>query len=132
MAAQDKALHILHRHVQLPGDKGAEARRVQHARLAEHAVFRERADAIGQVDHRVERVADQQQDALRRVAHHLLDHGQDNTGILVHQVIARHDKYVVVEKVGPAGEVAEQLEGEPNPATATVEVDGRDDHADEA
>jgi hypothetical protein len=48
------------------------------------------------------------------------------------QVIARHDNYVVVEKVGPAGEVAEQLEGEPNPATATVEVDGGHDQADEA
>jgi hypothetical protein len=35
-------------------------------------------------------------------------------------------------KVGPAGEVAEQLEGEPNPATATVEVDGGHDQADEA
>ena len=39
------------------------------------------------------------------------------------QVISRHDNYVVVEKTGPAGEVAEQLEGEPNPATASVEVD---------
>jgi hypothetical protein len=48
------------------------------------------------------------------------------------QVIARHDRYVVVEKVGPAGEVAEQLDGEPNPATATVEVDGGNDQADEA
>jgi hypothetical protein len=39
------------------------------------------------------------------------------------QVIERHDRYVIVVKVGPAGEVAEQLEGEPDPATAVVQGD---------
>jgi len=38
------------------------------------------------------------------------------------QVVERHDRYVVVLKVGPAGEVAEQLEGEPDPANAAVEA----------
>jgi hypothetical protein len=38
------------------------------------------------------------------------------------QVVEAHDRYVVVKKLGPAGEVAEQLEGEPDPATAVVEV----------
>jgi hypothetical protein len=41
------------------------------------------------------------------------------------QVIEEGDGYVVVAKIGPAGEVAEQLEGEPDPATAEVEVDER-------
>ena len=41
------------------------------------------------------------------------------------RVVERHDNYVVVEKVGIAGEVVEQLDGEPNPATASVEVDAR-------
>lgn len=39
------------------------------------------------------------------------------------QVIESHDRYVVVEKIGPAAEVAEQLEGDPDPANATVEGD---------
>jgi hypothetical protein len=39
------------------------------------------------------------------------------------QVIETHDNYVVVAKVGPAGEVAEQLEGEADPATAPVDED---------
>ena len=39
------------------------------------------------------------------------------------QVVERHDKYVVVQKVGVAGEVVEQLAGKPNPATASVEVE---------
>lgn len=38
------------------------------------------------------------------------------------QVVEKHDRYVVVLKVGPAGEVAEQLEGEPDPANAAVEA----------
>jgi hypothetical protein len=46
------------------------------------------------------------------------------------QVVEKHDRYVVVLKVGPAGEVAEQLEGEPDPANAAVEASepyGRND-----
>lgn len=39
------------------------------------------------------------------------------------QVVETHDNYVVVIKVGPAGEVAEQLEGEADPATAPVDED---------
>lgn len=39
------------------------------------------------------------------------------------QVVEGHDRYVVVVKVGPAGEVAEQLEGNPDPANAPVEGD---------
>ena len=41
------------------------------------------------------------------------------------QVVETHDTYVVVEKIGPAGEVAEQLEGEEHPATAPVASDER-------
>ena len=39
------------------------------------------------------------------------------------QVVESHDRYVVVVKIGPAGEVAEQLEGEPDPANAALEGD---------
>jgi hypothetical protein len=39
------------------------------------------------------------------------------------QVIERHDNYVIVAKIGPAGEVAQQLEGETDPATASVDED---------
>lgn len=39
------------------------------------------------------------------------------------QVIETHDDYVVVAKVEPAGEVAEQLEREAGPATAPVDKD---------
>jgi hypothetical protein len=41
------------------------------------------------------------------------------------QVVETHDGYVVVAKIGPAGEVAEQLEGDPDPATAEVDADDR-------
>ena len=39
------------------------------------------------------------------------------------RVVETHENYVVVAKIGPAAEVAEQLEGEENPATAPVETD---------
>jgi hypothetical protein len=41
------------------------------------------------------------------------------------QVIESHGAYVVVKKIGPAGEVAEQLEGSSDPETATVVIDQR-------
>lgn len=39
------------------------------------------------------------------------------------QVIEDRDRYVIVVKIGPAGEVAEQLEGDPDPASAAIEGD---------
>jgi hypothetical protein len=39
------------------------------------------------------------------------------------QVIDKHENYVVVAKIGPAAEVAEQLEGKEDPATAPVETE---------
>jgi hypothetical protein len=39
------------------------------------------------------------------------------------QVIETHEAYVVVEKIGPAGEVAEQLEGSSDPENDPVEID---------
>lgn len=50
------------------------------------------------------------------------------------QVIETHDAYVVVKKIGPAGEVAEQLEGSSDPANEAVEIDAhfrRDDPQDD-
>jgi len=47
------------------------------------------------------------------------------------QVVRRHDRYLVVEKIGPAGEIAEQLEGHPDPATAKVDVDHRSRRRDD-
>lgn len=41
------------------------------------------------------------------------------------RVIGKHDAYFVVQKIGPAGDVAEQLEGSPDAATATIKADER-------
>jgi hypothetical protein len=48
------------------------------------------------------------------------------------QVVERHDTYVIAEKVGIAGDVVEQLEGKPNPATASVQVEALHAREDEA
>ena len=46
------------------------------------------------------------------------------------QVVGTHESYVVVKKIGPAGEVAEQLEGSSDAATEAVEIDERYRRAD--
>jgi hypothetical protein len=37
------------------------------------------------------------------------------------QVVEKRGRYIVVEKIGPAGEVAERLEREPDPASAPAD-----------
>ncbi|HET7129203.1 MAG TPA: hypothetical protein VFJ93_09040 [Gaiellaceae bacterium] len=41
------------------------------------------------------------------------------------QVIETQESYVVVKKIGPAGEVAEQLEGSADPESEAVEIESR-------
>jgi hypothetical protein len=63
---------------------------------------------------------------LRRDPRHFLNvpgHQASSQGWA--RVIGKHDAYFVVEKIGPAGDVAEQLEGSPDPATATIQADER-------
>jgi len=48
------------------------------------------------------------------------------------RVVETHDGYVVVEKIGPAGELSERLDGAPNPATAALDRDDRRTRDDKA
>lgn len=52
---------------------------------------------------------------------HVAGHEESSQGSM--RVVERHDRYVVVEKGGSAGDVAEQLEGDRDPAGATIEGD---------
>jgi hypothetical protein len=88
--AEHHRLDVAHRAVERLGQEAAVARRVQHARHADHPLARKAARLHGDVAHHVERVADDDEDRLRRRLRDLLCHRPDDAGVGVQQVVARH------------------------------------------
>src|SRR4051812_1173183 len=78
VAAQHEAGDVAHRDAQLPGDEGAEARRVEHARHADHPLLGEAAGLVGHGAHGVERVRDHDQDRVGRLLHERRGHVADD------------------------------------------------------
>jgi hypothetical protein len=89
-AADPRRAAVLDAHAELHRDERAEAGRVEDAGHAEHALAREAGRLHRHVAHRVERVGDDDEDAVGGVAHGLLDDGSDDPCVLRHQVVAAH------------------------------------------
>ena len=90
MAAERHRAHVLHRHVEFVGEEIAEARRVEHARHADHHVLRQAAALLQRPHHGVERIGDADDERVRRV---FLDAGADlihHLEIDAEQVVAAH------------------------------------------
>ena len=68
VAAEHDGCHVLDRRAGLPGDEGPEARGVEDPGHAEHALLREAGGVLRDVAHRVERVRDDDQDRVGRLA----------------------------------------------------------------
>ena len=88
VAAQHEGRDVRRGDAQVLGDEGPEAGAVQDARHADDALAREAARLQGDVDHRIERVGDDDQDRVRRVLGRLPDHVPDDGGVLEKQVVA--------------------------------------------
>ena len=82
VAAEDEGVGVDHAHPELFGDERAEAGRVEDTGHAEDALTREARRLEGDVAHRVERVGDDDQDRVGRVAGGLLDDRPDDPGVL--------------------------------------------------
>ncbi len=90
MAAQRHGRHVFHRHLELFGQEIAEARGVQHAGHADDVALRQAGEFLQRPHHRVERVGDADDKALRRV---FLDAGADllhHLEVDAQQVVAAH------------------------------------------
>ena len=72
VAAEHERVDVLDRDVQLHRDERAHARRIEHAGHADDALARELAQPVDRLAHRVERVGDRHDDAVRRVLDDLL------------------------------------------------------------
>ena len=90
MPAQHEGVGVLHGDAQLHGHEGPHARAVEHARHPEHAVPGQAGDAVGHLAHGVERVADHDEDGLRRVLEGLLGALLDDLVVRVEEIVAAH------------------------------------------
>jgi hypothetical protein len=88
--AQEQGLDVLDRAADLPRDEGAEAGDIERAGLAHDAVGREAGRLPRGVDHRVERVGDDDHDRVGRVLLDLLAHALDDLDVGLDQVVAAH------------------------------------------
>ena len=90
VAAHDDAGHVLHRDVEFLRDEGAEAGAIQHAGHADDAVLAELGDPEGGLRHGVERIGDDDDDAVGRVLGNLLGGGPDDFVVGHQQIVAAH------------------------------------------
>ena len=92
VSAQHKRGHVFHRNIQFARDKGAEARRVQNAGHADHAIAREATLLVRRLRHRIQRIRNDDQNAVRRILNRLADHVAHDLVIGVEQVVATHPR----------------------------------------
>ncbi len=90
VSAEDEGGYVLDADFEFLGDEGAEARGVEHAGHADDALARESAHLVSRLRHGVERVGDDDQDAVRRVVHDLADHVVHDLVVGVEQIVAAH------------------------------------------
>ncbi len=90
MSAHEQGVDVFDAAIQLHGDERAETGDVEHAGLTDDAVGGEPARLVGGVHHRVERVRDNDQDAVRAVGHNVLGDFSDNSCVCLEQLIAAH------------------------------------------
>ena len=67
VAAEDEGGDVFHADFEFLGDEGTEAGGIEHAGHADDALAREAAHLVGGLGHGVERIRDDDQNAVRRV-----------------------------------------------------------------
>jgi hypothetical protein len=92
VAAQDEGVDIVHRDVEFHRDEGAEAGGVEDAGHADHPVLRKAAHIVGDVAHRIQGVADDDQDGVGGILRHLLGHLGHDPLVGGQQVIPAHPR----------------------------------------
>ena len=90
VSAEDEGVDVFHGDVEFHRDEGAEAGRIEDARHADHAVLGEAADVIGDMAHRVQGVADDDQRGVGGILHHLLGHVGHDLLVGGQKVVAAH------------------------------------------
>ena len=93
MPAQHEAADVGHRHVQLHGDEGAHAGRVEHAGHANHALAGEFAQAVHRLRHGIQRIGHGNDDAVGRVLDDLRRDVLHDLVVDVQQIVTAHPRF---------------------------------------
>src|SRR6266852_6641548 len=90
VSTKDEGGYVLHADFEFLGNESTEAGGVEHASHADDALTRKAAHLVGGLRHGVERIGDDDEDAVRRVVHDLADHIVHDFVIGIQKVIAAH------------------------------------------
>src|SRR6185312_1897579 len=90
MAAEDECRDIFDANFQFVGDEGAEAGGVENAGHPDNALAGEAAHFVSRLGHRVERIRDDDQNAIRGMLNNFADYIFHDFVVRVQQVIAAH------------------------------------------
>src|SRR5205085_5565278 len=90
MSAEHECRDVLHADLQLLRNEGAEAGGVEHSGHADDALAGESAELVGGLRHGVKRVRDDDEDAVRRMLHHLAYDSLHDSVVSVEQIVAAH------------------------------------------
>ena len=127
VAAEEHGVDVFDRDVEFHRDESAEARGVENARLTDDAFRREFRDFEHALGHRVERVADDDNDRVRARFRDLFGDGGDDLRVGGEEVVAAHARFArnaggndddvavrgvgVIVRAGDVGVVAEKRGG---------------------
>src|SRR5208282_205373 len=92
VSTEDEGGYVLDANVERLRDKSAKAGGVEYAGHADDTLARKAAQLVGGLRHGVERVGDDDEDAVRRMLHHLADYVAHDFEVGVQKVIAAHSR----------------------------------------
>ena len=92
MAAQDKGRDVFYGHIQLLGNKGAEASCVQDAGHSDHPVLGKATDPVRHMAHGIEGIRDYNQNAARRILDGVFHGVLDDVIVGPQQIIPAHPR----------------------------------------
>ena len=90
VTAKNEAAHVLHAHLQFLGNEALETAGIQNPSHADDPFAVETRQFISSLHHRIQRVGDYDENRLRRVSNHILDHIGHDLEIGVQQIVAAH------------------------------------------
>ena len=110
MAAEHERRDILDRNLEFFRQEMPEARRIEHARHADHHVVRQPRKLTQRPDHRIERIGDANHERARRIGLDALAHCLHHLQVDTKQIVAahprlagypgRHDDYIGASYIG--------------------------------
>src|SRR5208282_5876814 len=90
VSSENEGGYVLDADLELSGNKGAKAGGIQDSGHADDALAGKAADLVSGLRHGVERIGDDDEDAVRRILHDLADHVIHDFVIGIEEVVAAH------------------------------------------